>query len=157
MDESNEPLFPFGFGLSYTRFAFEHLVITPEKAPTDGEVQVSVEVINTGTRAGDEVVQLYTRTEGASVTRPVKELHGFQRVHLAPGERKRVTFTVPVELFAWYDAAMQRVVEPVAIQVMVGNSSAHLPLCATLTLIGDRRVIAHRRAWVCRVTVTSVG
>ncbi len=157
MDESNEPLFPFGFGLSYTRFAFEHLVITPEKAPTDGEVQVSVEVINTGTRAGDEVVQLYTRTEGASVTRPVKELHGFQRVHLAPGERKRVTFTVPVELFAWYDAAMQRVVEPVAIQVMVGNSSAHLPLCATLTLIGDRRVIAHRRAWVCHVTVTSVG
>ncbi len=157
MDESNEPLFPFGFGLSYTRFAFEHLVITPEKAPTDGEVQVSVEVINTGTRAGDEVVQLYTRTEGASVTRPVKELRGFQRVHLAPGERKRVTFTVPVELFAWYDAAMQRVVEPVAIQVMVGNSSAHLPLCATLTLIGDRRVIAHRRAWVCHVTVTSVG
>ncbi|WP_448543374.1 glycoside hydrolase family 3 N-terminal domain-containing protein [Roseiflexus sp.] len=157
MDESNEPLFPFGFGLSYTRFAFEHLVITPEKAPTDGEVQVSVEVINTGTRAGDEVVQLYTRTEGASVTRPVKELHGFQRVHLAPGERKRVTFTVPIELFAWYDAAMQRVVEPVAIQVMVGNSSAHLPLCATLTLIGDRRVIAHRRAWVCHVTVTSVG
>ena len=156
MDESNEPLFPFGFGLSYTRFAFEHLVVTPDKAPTDGEVQVSVEVINTGTRAGDEVVQVYTRTEGASVTRPVKELRGFQRVHLAPGERKRVTFTVPVELFAWYDAAMQRVVEPVAIQVMVGNSSVHLPLCTTLTLTGDRRVIAQRRAWVCRVTVTSV-
>ncbi len=156
MDESNEPLFPFGFGLSYTRFAFEHLVVTPDKAPTDGEVQVSVEVINTGTRAGDEVVQVYTRTEGASVTRPVKELRGFQRVHLAPGERKRVTFTVPVELFAWYDAAMQRVVEPVAIQVMVGNSSAHLPLRATLTLTGDRRVIAQRRAWVGRVTVTSV-
>ncbi|WP_448540553.1 glycoside hydrolase family 3 N-terminal domain-containing protein [Roseiflexus sp.] len=156
MDESNEPLFPFGFGLSYTRFAFEHLVVTPDKAPTDGEVQVSVEVINTGTRAGDEVVQVYTRTEGASVTRPVKELRGFQRVHLAPGERKRVTFMVPVELFAWYDAAMQRVVEPVAIQVMVGNSSAHLPLRATLTLTGDRRVIAQRRAWVGRVTVTSV-
>ena len=156
MDESNEPLFPFGFGLSYTRFAFEHLVVTPDKAPTDGEVQVSVEVINTGTRAGDEVVQVYTRTEGASVTRPVKELRGFQRVHLAPGERKRVTFMVPVELFAWYDAAMQRVVEPVAIQVMVGNSSVHLPLCTTLTLTGDRRVIAQRRAWVCRVTVTSV-
>jgi len=156
MDESNEPLFPFGFGLSYTRFAFEHLVVTPDKAPTDGEVQVSVEVINTGTRAGDEVVQVYTRTEGASVTRPVKELRGFQRVHLVPGERKRVTFMVPVELFAWYDAAMQRVVEPVAIQVMVGNSSAHLPLRATLTLTGDRRVIAQRRAWVGRVTVTSV-
>jgi beta-glucosidase len=156
MDESNEPLFPFGFGLSYTRFAFEHLVVTPDKAPTDGEVQVSVEVINTGTRAGDEVVQVYTRTEGASVTRPVKELRGFQRVHLAPGERKRVTFMVPVELFAWYDAAMQQVVEPVAIQVMVGNSSAHLPLRATLTLTGDRRVIAQRRAWVGRVTVTSV-
>lgn len=157
MDESNEPLFPFGFGLSYTRFAFEHLVVTPENVPTDGEVQVSVEVVNTGTRAGEEVVQLYTRTEGASVTRPVKELRGFQRVNLAPGERKRVTFTVPVELFVWYDAAMQRVVEPVVIRVMVGNSSAHLPLCATLTLTGDRRVIAQRRSWVSRVTVTPVG
>jgi beta-glucosidase len=68
-------------------------------------VQVSVEVVNTGARAGDEVVQLYTRTDGASVTRPVKELRGFKRVRLQPGERVRVIFTLPVERLAYYDAA----------------------------------------------------
>jgi beta-glucosidase len=99
--------------------------VTPESIGADGKVQVSVEVVNTGARAGDEVVQFYTRTDGASVTRPVKELRGFQRVSLQPGERVRVIFTLPVERLAYYDAAMQLAVEPATVQVMVGNSSQH--------------------------------
>ncbi len=152
-DESNEPLFPFGYGLSYTSFAFENLAVAPESVATDGEVQVSVEVVNTGSRAGDEVAQLYTHTEGASVTRPVKELRGFQRVHLAPGERVRVTFTLPVELLAYYDASMQLAVEPATVQVMVGNSSQHLPLSGAFSLEGATRVVGLRTHYFCAVEV----
>ncbi|MCB9115964.1 MAG: glycoside hydrolase family 3 C-terminal domain-containing protein [Caldilineaceae bacterium] len=152
-DESNEPLFPFGYGLSYASFAFENLAVTPENVATDGAVQVSVEVVNAGDRAGDEVVQLYTHTEGASVTRPVKELRGFQRVHLAPGERVRVTFTLPVELLAYYDASMQLAVEPATVQVMVGNSSQHLPLSGAFTLEGTTRVVGQRTHYFCAAGV----
>ncbi|MDW8214376.1 MAG: glycoside hydrolase family 3 N-terminal domain-containing protein [Roseiflexaceae bacterium] len=154
VDESNQPLFPFGFGLSYTQFAFKNLTVTPE-ATTDGVVQASVEVMNVGERSGDEVVQLYTRTEGASVTRPVKELRGFKRVHLEPGERKRVVFTLPVELLAYYDATMQLAVEPVTVHIMAGNSSAHLPLCASVRLTGEKRIMTRRTTYFCGVEVMS--
>lgn len=156
MDESNEPLFPFGHGLSYTTFAFENLAVTPEAVTTDGEVQVSVEVINTGARAGEEVVQLYTRVDGASVTRPVKELKGFKRVQLDPGERKRVRFTLPVELLAYYDDAMQLAVEPATVQVMVGNSSANLPLCTTIALTGPKRLISQRQVYFSQAAIESI-
>lgn len=155
MDESNQPLFPFGFGLSYTQFAFENLTVTPE-ATTNGAVQVSVEVINTGERSGDEVVQLYTRTEGASVTRPVKELRGFKRVHLDPGERKCIVFTLPVELIAYYDATMQLTVEPVTVHIMVGNSSVHLPLRASVRLTGEKWMITRRTVYFCEAEVMPV-
>ncbi len=152
-DESNEPLFPFGFGLSYTTFAFENLTVTPKSVAADGAVQVALDVVNTGDRAGDEVVQFYTRTDGASVTRPVQELRGFRRVHLDPGQRKRVTFTLPVELLAYYDAAMQLAVEPVTVQVMVGNSSRNLPARGVCTLSGAKRVLGLRTHYVCPVEV----
>jgi beta-glucosidase len=155
VDESNEPLFPFGFGLSYTSFAFENLVVTPESVMANGEVQVSVEVVNTGARAGDEVVQFYTRTDGASVTRPVKELRGFKRIHLAPGERKRVVFTLPVELLAYYDAGMQLAIEPATVQVMVGNSSQNLPLQGAFVLVGGKRFLGQRTQYFCGVEVTA--
>lgn len=154
-DESNEPLFPFGYGLSYTSFAFENLVVTPASVTADGEVQISVEVVNTGARAGDEVVQLYTRTDGASVTRPVKELRGFKRVSLQPGERKRVVFTLPVERLAYYDAAMQLAVEPASVQVMVGNSSQHLPLSGAFAVTGDKRIVGQRKHYFCQTEVES--
>jgi beta-glucosidase len=152
-DESNEPLFPFGFGLSYTSFAFEHLVVTPNSVGADGEVQVSVEVVNTGDRAGDEVVQLYTRTDGASVTRPVKELRGFKHIQLEPGERARVTFTLPVERLAYYDAALHLAVEPARVQVMVGNSAQNLPLQGSFAVAGDKRTVGQRTAYFCEVEV----
>jgi beta-glucosidase len=160
-DESNEPLFPFGFGLSYTTFAFENLTITPDNlavdtAATDGKIQISLEVINTGDRAGDEVVQLYTRTDGATVTRPVLELRGFRRTHLLPGERKRVTFTLPVELLAYFDATMQLSVEPATVQIMAGNSSQNLPLRGSITLSGAKRTLPRRTRYLCEVAVEQV-
>ena len=154
-DESNEPLFPFGFGLSYTSFAFENLAVTPERVATDGSVQVTVDVVNSGACAGDEVVQLYTRTDGASVTRPVQELRGFQRVSLQPRERKTVVFDLAVGQLAYYDREMQLVVEPAMVQVMVGASSAHLPLTATFAITGARRIVGQRSHYFCAVDVKS--
>ncbi len=118
VDESNQPLFPFGFGLSYTSFKIGNLHVTPDSVDPSGELTVSVDVTNTGEMAGDEVVQIYTRTDGASVTRPVKELRAFKRVELAPGETKTVVFTVPVAQMNYYNLDMRRVVEPAALTVI---------------------------------------
>ncbi len=123
---SKEPLWPFGHGLSYTSFALGEPRLDRSEIAVGESVTLSVEVVNTGERAGDEVVQLYLRDLVSSVTRPVKELKGFERVGLAPGERRTVSFTVgPAELRLW-DREMRRVVEPGEFELMVGASSADL-------------------------------
>src|SRR5262249_14996308 len=119
-DGPTSPLFPFGHGLSYTRFAYEALAISSGQAGADHVVAVGCTIANVGDRAGEEVVQLYVRDEVGSVTRPVKELRGFARVALAPGARARVTFSLAVRALAFHDATMRRVVEPGAVTVMVG-------------------------------------
>jgi beta-glucosidase len=123
---SKEPLYPFGFGLSYTTFEISppHLSATTIKA--DQSVTVAVDVRNTGNIAGDEVVQLYLHDVISSVTRPVKELKGFRRVTLAPGESTTVQFTLDREAFALWNEQMKRVVEPGAFEIMVGPNSVEL-------------------------------
>jgi beta-glucosidase len=120
------PLFPFGFGLSYTTFAYSNLRLSASQIATNGRTRVMVDVRNTGSRAGDEVVQLYIRDEVSSATRPVKELRGFQRVSLAPGETRTVSFDVGPEHLSYHGADMRRVVEPGTFQLMVGGNSADL-------------------------------
>ena len=121
--DSVEPLFAFGFGLSYTRFAFANVRLDRPEIAAAESARVSVDVTNTGPVAGDEVVQLYIRDVVSSVTRPVKELKGFQRITLAPGETKTVTFVVTPEHLAFYDVDMQLRVEPGEFKLMVGSSS----------------------------------
>ncbi len=120
---SNKPLFSFGHGLSYTTFAYSAPTVAPARIPPDGRATVSVEVTNTGGRAGDEIVQLYIRAEVSRATRPVMELKGFRRITLASGERKTVTFELGPEQLSYYGPEMKRVVEPGRFQVMVGGSS----------------------------------
>ena len=134
VDLTREPLWPFGYGLSYTTFALGAPVVSPSSIGPGGRATVTVEVANTGTRPGDEVVQLYVHDVVSSVTRPPKELRGFERVTLAPGERKTVTFTLGPEALSLIDAHMQRVVEPGRFEVMVGTSSAKLTT-ATLDVV----------------------
>ncbi|MGR4877565.1 beta-glucosidase BglX [Pseudoxanthomonas sp. LARHCG66] len=118
------PLYAFGHGLSYTTFRYDVPVVSSATLKPDAlEQQVSVRVTNAGKRAGDEVVQLYVRDDVASITRPVKQLRGFQRVALQPGESKTVTFTLGFDDLAMYDARMQQVVEPGTFTVFVGGSS----------------------------------
>ena len=117
------PLFPFGFGLSYTTFKPANVRLAKKKITRDGSTRVLVDVTNTGQRAGSEVLQMYIRDLVSSVTRPVKELKGFQKVWLQPGETQTVALDITPELLAFYDVNMKYVVEPGEFEVMVGNSS----------------------------------
>lgn len=115
------PLYPFGYGLSFTRFAYSDLAITPQHAAPGDEITVSVKVRNAGERAGDEVVQLYIRDVEASVPVPIHELAGFSRVHLAPAQMKTVTWRIRPEQLSLIDARGVRVIEPGAFQISVGG------------------------------------
>ncbi|MGQ0641185.1 MAG: glycoside hydrolase family 3 N-terminal domain-containing protein [Gemmatimonadaceae bacterium] len=130
LDLTGQPLFPFGFGLSLTAFEYSGLRIQPNEVSADANITVQCTVKNVGSRAGDEVVQLYVRDVLASVSRPVMELKGFTRVHLAPGEEQRVTFTLTPEHLRMLDADMRWVVEPGVFRVLVGASSKDIRLRA---------------------------
>jgi beta-glucosidase len=117
------PLFAFGYGLSYTTFAFKNVRLEKKEIKRDGSTRVLVDVTNTGKRAGTEVVQLYIRDLFSSVTRPIKELKGFQKISLAAGETKTVAIEITAESLAFYDINMKCVVEPGDFAIMVGNSS----------------------------------
>jgi len=120
---SKEPLFPFGFGLSYTTFAYSNLSVSPARIGTAGQTRVSVTVTNTGKRAGDEIVQLYIHDLVSSVTRPVMELKDFKRISLAQGESKTVEFVITPDKLSFLDLNMNRIVEPGWFDIMVGTSS----------------------------------
>jgi len=126
LDVSWTPQFPFGYGLSYTQFKITNLQLSAQKIRPQGSVKVSVEVENVGKRAGDEVVQLYIRDQTASVTRPVKELKGFQRVTLQPGEKRRVEFTLGPKELGLYNRTMNFIVEPGEFKIMAGSNSEDL-------------------------------
>lgn len=136
VDLSPRPLYAFGHGLSYTQFEYSDLQISPEQAGAQDHVTISLKVKNTGERAGDEVVQLYLNDFIATVTRPVKELKGFKRITLQPGEQKTVLFHLPVAHMAFYNRQMDYVVEPGEIKVMVGSSSEDIRLTGTFAIIG---------------------
>jgi beta-glucosidase len=123
---SAEPLFPFGYGLSYTTFEIGTPRLAATRIGTADSVSVSVDVRNTGAVAGDEVVQLYVRDVVSSITRPVKELKAFRRVTLPPGATTTVEFTLGKDAFAYWNEAMQYVVEPGEFQIMAGPNSVDL-------------------------------
>jgi beta-glucosidase len=133
LEGTTAPLYPFGYGLSYTSFEIGEPVLSSASIPANGSVNVSVSVTNTGDREGDEVVQLYIRDVVSSVSRPVKELRGFKRVTLASGASETVTFTLGEKDFRLWDKELRRVVEPGDFQVMVGSSSSDVK-SATLTV-----------------------
>jgi len=121
--ESREPLFPFGYGLSYTTFKYANLQVTPDTIGPAGKASVTVDITNTGKVAGDEVAQLYIRDVVSSVTRPVMELKGFRRVTIQPGETVTVKFDITPDALLFLDEHMERVVEPGEFRIMVGTSS----------------------------------
>jgi beta-glucosidase len=123
---SIKPLFPFGWGLSYTNFKYDNLRLAPNAIGPQGTTAVSVDVTNTGKVAGAEVAQLYIHDEVSSVTRPIKELRGFHRVTLDPGKTETITFTLGPDELSFLDREMHRVVEPGSFDIMVGGNSVDL-------------------------------
>jgi beta-glucosidase len=148
------PLFPFGHGRSYTSFAVDDLRISDETVPTDGEFTVTVRVRNTGSRAGDEVVQLYLHDVVGQVTRPVRQLVGFARVRLEPRAEAEIQFRVHTDRTAFTGREYQRIVEPGEVEVFVGTSAADLPLRGSVRLTGPVRVVGHERRLVTPVNVS---
>lgn len=124
LDVSNEPLYPFGYGLSYTTFEYSNLKLSSNELSNDGSITVNVTVKNIGKYEGKEVVQMYIRDMVGSVTRPVKELKGFEKISLTPGESKQVSFTISTDDLKFYTRDMSFKAEPGDFKVFVGTSSA---------------------------------
>lgn len=150
---SAKPLYEFGYGLSYTRFEYGDLKLSAAQVVAGESVDISLTVRNTGERAGDEVVQLYVRDTASTVTRPVKELCGFKRVSLAPGESKMVTFTLAVNQLAFYNLDMVYAVEPGTIEVMVGSSSDDIRLTGSFEIAGAVTDVSADKVYFSAVTL----
>ena len=133
LDVDNEPLYPFGYGLSYTTFQYSDIALSASAMGQDGSITAAVTVTNTGKRDGAEVVQLYIRDLVGSITRPVKELKGFEKIFLKAGESKTVTFKITPELLRFYDYDLKKVAEPGDFDVMIGGDSRNVR-SARLTL-----------------------
>ena len=126
LDVPNEPLFPFGYGLSYTTFNYSPMTLSSNSISASGSIQASVTVTNTGSREGAEVVQLYIRDLVGSIARPVQELKGFERINLKPGESRQVTFTIDADLLKFYNKDLDYVCEPGDFEVMIGTDSRNV-------------------------------
>ena len=135
LDVSNEPLFPFGYGLSYTKFAYSEIKLDRNFVTDQQPIQASITISNTGNYDGNEVVQLYIRDLVGSVSRPLKELKGFQKIFLKKGESKSAQFTISVEDLKFYNSALQYAAEPGAFELFIGNSSAE---CKTIPFTYQR-------------------
>jgi beta-glucosidase len=151
--EKVTPLYGFGHGLSYTTFEYSDLVIDPAQAVQGEMVRISAWIKNSGAVAGDEVVQLYIRDTYASLPRPVKELKGYARLTLKPGEARRVTFILPANMLAFYDTSLNLVLEPGEIQVMLGSSSEDIRLSGRFEIAGDHKTKITRCEFTCKVSL----
>jgi beta-glucosidase len=137
VEVSVQPQYPFGFGLSYTRFAVSNIRLSADTARAGEHVTIQVDVRNVGARAGDEVVQLYTHQNASNVTRPLKELKGYKRVTLEPGQTKTITFGLHVNQLAFYDREKRYVVEPGLVDVLIGTSSRDIHCTGQFSIQGE--------------------
>jgi len=148
-------LFPFGHGLSYTSFAWSDFQVEQNQIPNNGEFKVSLQVENSGKVGGDEVIELYIHDKVASIVRPVKELKAFARVSLEPGEKKKVLFTLPADLFSFIGERMERVLERGSFDLLVGKSSDDIVFTSEISILGEHKVLP--KSWRCLSSVSIVS
>jgi beta-glucosidase len=154
VDLSNKPLYPFGFGLSYTTFEINNLRQNRTSIAHGDSVEISVDVTNTGPMAGDEVVQLYVHDEVAALTRPTQELKGFCRVSLQPGETRTVTFTLDANLLGYTGPDMHTILEPGAFEIMIGNASNNILLTSSIGVSGKTINIENTKKFFCKTAIS---
>ncbi len=147
VDLCAKPLYPFGFGLSYTQFEYSNLRLSSSRVDSQGDIEISCDVKNVGPVEGDEVVQLYLHDYEASVSRPVRELAGLCRIHLNPGETRTVSFSLDIAQLAFLNREMQFVVEPGKVDVMIGSSSEDIRLRDEFDITGDLVSLRSRRSF----------
>lgn len=156
VDAPTQNLFEFGDGLSYTMFRYGSLLLSSSEIANDESVIASIDLTNDGDRPGDEVVQLYVRDDFSRVTRPLKELKGFQRVSLEPGQTRTIEFTITPDVLAYYDLDMNWLVEPGDFTIMIGPSSRDSGLSkAKLRVIAGRADCGWRPAFLCRESAST--
>ena len=153
VSEKVTPLYPFGHGLSFTSFEYSDLSINKKQVIEGESIDISLKVVNSGSVAGDEVVQLYIRDEFAATPRPVKELKGYVRLSLQPGETRTVTFHLPVDMLAFYDENLELVIEAGAIKFMLGSSSEDIRLQGAFDIVGASKIKVEKRLFVCPVDI----
>lgn len=153
VSEKVTPLYPFGHGLSFTDFEYKDLSINGKQATVGESVDISLKIANSGPAAGDEVVQLYIRDEYATTPRPVKELKGYVRLSLQPGETRTVTFHLPVDMLAFYDENLELVIEAGAVKLMLGSSSEDIRLRGEFDIVGVGKIKVRERVFVCPVDI----
>ena len=149
VDLPHTPRYFFGHGLSYTSFTYSDLRLSAQEVDADGSLQIGCTVENTGALPGDEVVQIYLQDEYAEMTRPVKELAGFCRVTLQPGEKKRVSFDVSPSFLAFLDRDMRWKIEKGAVEVQIGSSSEDIRLTGRFRIRTDAWIDGKSRSLVC--------
>jgi beta-glucosidase len=147
------PVFPFGHGLSYTEFTYSDLELSSPTMPVHGEIDISFRITNSGKSKGDEVAQLYINDPVASIPRPVKELKGYKRVSLLPGEEKKIVFTLYADLLAFTGLDYRKVIEPGEIRIMIGSSSEDIRLEKSITVTGEKRYPGEERKLITDVKV----
>jgi len=150
----SSPLYPFGHGLSYTTFEYSQLTLSQTQTSAGETVDIQVQITNTGQLAGEEVVQLYVQDEYASTPRPVKELKGYIRLALKPGEQKTVTFHLPVNLLAFRDKNLQLIVESGSFKIMLGSSSEDIRCAGKLFVTGGKKTLVEQQVFHCPLTVS---
>jgi len=153
VDGPDDPLYCFGYGLSYTNFDISSFNVDKREVEADGELKISCKVKNTGSCRGDEVVQLYTAFKNTGIIRPVQELRGFKRVSLEPGEEKTVVFKLSLRQMGYYDQNMEFVVEPGPLSIMIGNKCKDYPIRETVQIVGEKKNVKNRRVYTCPVEV----
>jgi beta-glucosidase len=153
VDEKTSPLYPFGHGLSYTTFEYSDLVIDRKTVTAGESVAVSLRLSNSGAVPGDEVVQLYIRDEYASIPRPSRELKGFLRVRLQPGETVQICFHLPGNQLAFHDQNLDLVLEPGRIIVMLGSSSEDIRLTGEFEITGADKIPVAEPVFFCPVEI----
>jgi beta-glucosidase len=153
VNESVQPLYPFGHGLSYTQFVYSDFSMDKAQVEQNETIEIAVRVTNTGAVSGDEVVQLYMRDVYGSLPRPVKELKGYQRLTLQPGETRRAIFAFNVNHMAFYNNELELILEPGEVQVMLGSSSEDIRACGSFEIVSEKKMLVQDRLFVCPVRV----